>query len=83
MPLTVEDGLEFADEKLKPSFRITNRLCIGLEVDGLAPYQESGDESQGPLEDRNHKFEQESSSFNATVVLTQDHCISFDWNKSA
>jgi hypothetical protein len=24
------------------------------------------------------RFEQESSSFNATVSLTQDHCISFD-----
>jgi hypothetical protein len=32
---------------------------------------------------RVYRFEQESSSFNATVVLTQDHCISLDSTKNA
>jgi hypothetical protein len=32
---------------------------------------------------RVYRFEQESSSFSATVVLTQDHCISLDLTKSA
>ena len=35
------------------------------------------------LRQRVYRFEQESSSFNATVVLTQDHCISLDSSKNA
>ena len=35
------------------------------------------------LRQRVYRFEQESSSFNATVVLTQDHCISLDLTKNA
>jgi hypothetical protein len=62
------------------------RLNIFLADDPEARqdrFNEARDESNARRDDRIYRFEQESSSFNATVVLTQDHCISFDWTKSA